>query len=488
MERSSPSVCSDGRSYCSPGFLCTNEGKCLAQDSPAVCSNGRSYCAPGSTCTNEGKCLAQDSPRLCPDGKHYCDPGSMCTNDGECRSQSSASVCSDGRTYCDSDSICTKDLTCVEIASDRVCSDARSYCEPGYVCNSDMKCTSLAALEEEEQQRELEEAVNKAVEENANPFGDGVNPFAGGAAQQRNAASVARAGRENANPFDSSNPFARAGKGAPRGNCSDISGTGGPALDCTDNAAAASAPPAQTAAGPDGSGETCVLAEEVVAAVNSGGSAGLAKADPCVRIPGWKSDQPYNHSPKPARVLVWHAQTPFVLELPGATPGKKWGLWWTAKGPTVREWDGTGTEVNVRAAGDGDGCRVMVSSGWGSPVCEERRSLEQKEALQRMENAQYIPEGRCEQMGGKVFDPNQDTITEEKCVKAEGLVMFTLDNELIKKWNTSKGCSMPHGWHKLYDPAAPKRQCKVERNGRIDYYLIRELGAEFTDPFAKPIP
>lgn len=430
------------------------------------CSSGYGLCPDGGCAPLGSVC--------CGNGTH-CGKGNICGANNTCIPINSGQVCSDGHRYCNAGYICGSDFSCIASWSDRVCSDHRSYCSEGDVCGTDNKCYSRASLEqkaekeekerqaaEEQQEREaaerqLKNAIANAIEKNVNPFASDSNPFGSGEPDVFSA---------SANPFAESP--ARAGS-----SCSDLSGIdSGKSMDCGNK---------PSPAGPDAAAQsTCEKSPNAV----SQDASPHSLADPCVRIPGWTPSEPYNHASTPSYVVIYQGGMAMSLEVPGASPTGKFGLWSEGGILLVKQWDGSAADINSSGPTDADHCAILRMSGWPKPECQMKREIENRDSAVRAIAASSRTAQQCRRIQGEIIDPNQDTISEETCAQKGGKKVPSPDND----WKAGS-CYFAESkqFQRIRDISLPEHQCKVGRSPHFDYYNITvDANEDEANPFVTP--
>lgn len=474
VARGAPRVCSDG-SLCGPDHICIPGNRCLPTSSKRFCG-GRSYCQEGMVCAEGNSCIAENSPRICRSTGQICDPNEVCKG-GDCIESDSPRLCKSG-SYCNVGSLCTRDEKCIDTASERVCSNGRNYCAPDHVCGSDDRCQPSAALEAANRaQRERDQA---AESERLRLIREGQQR----AAEQQLQAirqKIADSRSRNANPYAvGKERFQRRDEACSSG----ISGLSGP-----EQRAQACAPrkrlptPQPTAAV---AASQCQVPEAATASKFGNwlpwNRPRPELLTPCVQIPGWTAEQPYNHSPQPVRVIVYNRGVPTVLVIPGMSASKKFGVWaGIGNVLEVKQWDGTGTEVNTRGSSGRAGCSMMNMQGWPSPECQQFRDEEWLSSAIRQIRATSRTERSCRAENGQIIMPNNAAIREERCLSEGGAVLHVENAEFDHGWpEGTKGCFFKDRvaslqWQRVVDDTLPQRQCKIVDSSdrrRVEYFGI----------------
>ena len=194
---------------------------------------------------------------------------------------------------------------------------------------------------------------------------------------------------------------------------------------------------------------------------------------PCVRIPGWTREQPYNHAPVAVPIVLYDGS---IVELPGMTPQQQWGLWMKPGGRLeARPWNKQPGGMRSGVP-DPDGCAPIVGEGWPSPTCEQKRQQASFESAERVRRAEEISESACRSKGGTVIDPNENTISEADCLGRGGFVLYRPDAELQEaQWPPkSRGCYRENKWQKVQEPGAPKRLCKFRVGSDLQFQRVSE--------------
>lgn len=435
--------CGQGR-YCPAGNIC-HAGSCLPRN-VTFCAGG-GYCNAGSICTSDRKCLPKSSINACSNGR-YCAKGSACSSNGSCVPY--GRICPNG-AICGPDSNCTVDNICVANASPQHCADGKHVCNPGFACQADNQtCKAMSDQEQAAWRRD--------------------GPVRDATITPKVAAAMAGSG-----------------------GFSDISGTGGPKRACADGTGnragrrTAGAPAPSKISfkpAPHGPDEACDAPDvNAVAAWRTNASKGFIMPGtlrPCVKIPGASAKEPFNHSSKPIPVYVWNQGDPEVVEIPGATDLKRFGLWADEAGRLqVKEWVEADPKREASAK-----CDSMASEEWTTPECEERRQKAWMEASDRSEFERAKTEEQCKRLRGTVVHPNEGAIPEAECRNRGGTPLSLFGAETEKGWRPgTRACyfAASKSYEKLTNPALGDRQCKVVGSDptRPDYYPMRattELG------------
>jgi len=98
----------------------------------------------------------------------------------------------------------------------------------------------------------------------------------------------------------------------------------------------------------------------------TGGSLGEGgPSTACVRVPGWKPTEPYNHSRSPVVVRLVQGDKVVKLTIPGLNTGK-FGLWLDDGALSVQPWNGVPAPAHVDV--DANKCPGHNAwKGWTEP-------------------------------------------------------------------------------------------------------------------------
>jgi hypothetical protein len=240
-------------------------------------------------------------------------------------------------------------------------------------------------------------------------------------------------------------------------------------------------PQTQTAKGPVAANNDtpCTVSKPSdITGLPGGSSSAAAKpAKPCVRVPGWTHEQPYNHEKKPVSVQL-HDGT--IIVLPAYTENEQWGIWREANGRVkAKKWDKTtGMKSGV---GGPDGCAPLTGEGWPGPRCEENRQVQRQETLKEADMRSSVTAAECKtKMRGEIFDAVDGTITKSECEDRRGGRALPIDsgeNETRRWPPNSKGCYFKGSkkWipERIYDPQLPARLCRYNDRG-LQFMPIRQ--------------
>lgn len=180
---------------------------------------------------------------------------------------------------------------------------------------------------------------------------------------------------------------------------------------------------------------------------------------PCVRVPGWKPTEPFNHARTPVAISVVQNHKVVQLTIPGLDIGK-FGLWLDDGVLSVQSWNNMPAPSHVDV--DVNKCPAHTAwKGWTEPRCEELTQKAELSAAEISERFETTTANRCQSQGGTIFSPNEGAITEDACLVLNGKVITPFDNESRGWCPTTKGCWDGSKWTKIIDATSTPR-CKMK--------------------------